>query len=158
MPTLRNVLLLIPVSAVCLALLPAGHCQADEKSRNDATPAMEPIEQDMHEFMEYVFEPTYKRLKAALAEQPQDAKIWKSIKSDALILAEGGNLLLLRRPQKDVEAWQQHALEVGQFGGQLYRAGKTKDYESVMTKYTAMLEKCNRCHQQFANGKHQLTP
>ena len=30
-----------------------------------------PVEPDMHEFMEYVFQPTYKRLKHSIATEPE---------------------------------------------------------------------------------------
>lgn len=117
-----------------------------------------PVEPDMHEFMEYVFQPTYKRLKAEMASEPDGNAGWKAIKSDALILAEGGNLLLIRQPDEDRKDWMRHSVEVRDLGGQLYRAAKSKDYTAARRHYEAMLTKCNACHQQFAGGEHQLKP
>ena len=112
----------------------------------------------MHEFMEYVFEPPYKRLHVAMAAPVTDKKVWKGIKSDALILAEGGNLLLSRVPEKDGEAWTSNATEVRKLGGQFYRAAKKRDYPAAMKAYATMLKSCNACHNKFADGKHQLKP
>lgn len=116
------------------------------------------VEGDPHEFMEYVFEPTFKRLKLAMASQPVDSSGWKTIKSDALILAEGGNLLLLRKPELDAAKWVDHSIELRDVGGQLYRAAKKKDFPASRKAYELMVTRCNTCHQQFAEGEHQLEP
>lgn len=117
-----------------------------------------PVEDDMHEFMEYVFQPPYKRLKAAIAVAEKDNATWKSIKSDALILAESGNLLLGRGPDGDEADWNKHSVASRDFGGQLYRAAKAKDSEKTVRAYKLMLESCNACHQQFSGGDPELTP
>jgi hypothetical protein len=114
------------------------------------------VESNMHEFMEYVFQPTYQRLKPAMASVPVSNQGWKSIKSDALILAEGGNLLLIRKPKDAAGEWKGFSLEVRNAGGQLYRAAKRKDFPAARNAYEQMLSKCNACHKRFAGGKHQL--
>jgi hypothetical protein len=118
----------------------------------------EPVEKDMHEFMEYAFEPTYQRLKQSMATEATDNNRWKAIKSDALILAEGGNLLLVRTPAEDAKAWNEHSAAVRDLGGKLYASAKKKDYNAARRDYEALLVNCNRCHTQFAKGEHQLTP
>ncbi|HAH43371.1 MAG TPA: hypothetical protein DCM07_00690, partial [Planctomycetaceae bacterium] len=125
---------------------------------NEKTAVGEPVEPDMHEFMEYVFQPTYKRLKQAMASEPADRNAWKSIKADSLILAEGGNLLLLHKPEENRKAWDAHSIEVRKAGGQLYQAAKAKDFKAAQMHYQSMLKNCNACHQQFADGEHQLKP
>ena len=89
---------------------------------------------------------------------PVDNQAWKSIKADSLILAEGGNLLLIRQPEDDATDWVKHSVQVRDFGGQLYRAAKAKDYPSARRSYESMVTNCNACHQQFAGGEHILTP
>lgn len=119
---------------------------------------LEPVETDMHEFMEYVFQPTYKRLKVAMSEAPKDNSGWKAIKADSLILAEGGNLTMMRPPADDNEDWNQLCAEVRDHGKSLYTAARKKDYETAHKSYVMMLKKCNACHDQFAGGEHQLAP
>jgi hypothetical protein len=133
---------------------PAARAAEGEGQKSEAAP----VEEDMHEFMEYVFQPTYQRLKTQIASQPADNQAWKGIKSDALILAEGGNLLLIRKAEEDQADWNQHSLQVRDLGGQLYRAAKAKDLQASRRHYEAMLTHCNACHQQFAGGEHQLKP
>jgi len=112
----------------------------------------------MHEFMEYIFLPTYKRLKTSMATEPQNKKGWKAIKADSLILAEGGNLLFLHQPKKDADDWNKLSVEVRELGAGLYQSARKKDFKAATKNYKAMLLKCNACHTQFAKGKHQLSP
>lgn len=117
-----------------------------------------PVEDDMHEFMEYVFQPTYKQLQQAMKSEPQNGGDWFKVKSGALILAEGGNLILLRGPDSDREAWSAHSVAVRESGGEMYRAAQKKDFEQASKHYRSMLNNCNACHQEFADGEYQLSP
>lgn len=124
----------------------------------DESITAQPVEADMHEFMEYVFQPTFERLKFAMSAAPQDNGGWKAIKADALILAEGGNLLLHRLPEDEAADWANHSVRVREFGGQLYRAAKSRDYPGTRKHYESMVQNCNACHEQFAGGEHMLSP
>ena len=128
--------------------------EAEEESEEEETP----VEADMHEFMEYVFEPPYLRLKASLATAPEDKAVWKGIKSDSLILAEAGNLLLGRPPEGGEADWNAHAVKVRTVGGLLYTAAKKKDAIETRKQWEGLLESCNACHKQFADGEHMLQP
>ncbi len=130
--------------------------RADEAGSEQLKP--QPVVDSMHQFMEYVFEPTYKRLKMQMAQAPEDKNAWKEVKSSSLILAEGGNLLLIRTPKEDAQEWNNLSTVIRDLGGQLYLASRKRDYKAAHQHYTAMLEKCNACHKKFAKGKHQLKP
>ncbi len=90
-----------------------------------------PVEESMHEFMEYVFQPTYLRLKASMVAVPADNKGWKALKSDALILAESCNLLFARKPDEHGEDWTSHAMAAKTHGAELYKAAKEKNFEAA---------------------------
>ena len=117
-----------------------------------------PVEESMHEFMEYVFQPTYLRLKQSMMAAPADNKGWKAIKSDSLILAESCNLLYVRAPKEHGEDWVKHTTASKEYGAKLYGAAKAKDFDAATAAYKTMLDNCNACHKQFENGKHILTP
>ncbi|MEQ1828013.1 MAG: hypothetical protein ABL921_18780 [Pirellula sp.] len=117
-----------------------------------------PIDVNMHDFMEGVFQAPYRRLKQIMATEPKDAATWKALRSDALILAEGGNLILLRKPDKDLDAWQRYSVASRDAGGELVMAAKKKDFQGATVAYHAMLSHCNACHKQFLDGKQQLAP
>ncbi len=90
-----------------LSVFLSGHAVAPAALADEAALGT-PVEDDMHEFMEYVFQPTYLRLKASMAELSASQADWKAIKSDALILAESANLLGGRHSEGET-LWQQHA-------------------------------------------------
>ena len=148
--------------AITLGLLVRGTTEGDvlivstEAKSDQAGP--QPVDDDMHHFMEYVFEPNYKRLKVGLSREPQDRNVWKAIKGDSLTLAECANLLLNRVPDEDATQWRELSIAVRTRGGQLYQAARKSDYTAARRAYVAMLEKCNSCHKQFADGEHQLRP
>lgn len=118
----------------------------------------EPVEDDMHEFMEYVFQPNYGLLKKSLAKAPATKEEWFNVKVGSLVLAEGGNLILLRGPNEDRKEWIEYATAVRDLGGKTYRAAQAQDFDVARSHYEAMITKCNACHQHYADGEHQLTP
>ncbi|MCA9176638.1 MAG: hypothetical protein KDB14_19250 [Planctomycetales bacterium] len=117
-----------------------------------------PVEDDMHEFMEYMFEPAFKRVRTAMASEPADRGGWKAIKGDSLVLAEACNLLLSRGPEEKGDEWKKLAAVVRGHGSDFYGAAKKRDFAAARKSYESMVASCNKCHQIFADGEHQLTP
>lgn len=113
---------------------------------------------NMHHFMEYVFEPNYKRLRTGLAAAPSEKADWKAIKGDSLTLAEAANLLLMRLPKENSAVWISRATAVRHQGGLLFEAARKSDYQAARRAYLRMLNNCNACHKSFADGKYQLEP
>ena len=86
LPTSITVAVLVGLTSLLMAADPA------EKT-SDAKVEQQVVEDSMHEFMEYVYQPTYKRLKTSMKAEPADRNGWKAIKADSLILAESANRL-----------------------------------------------------------------
>ncbi|MAT13887.1 MAG: hypothetical protein CMJ46_01295 [Planctomyces sp.] len=127
-------------------------------SSGDSKAELKPIESDPHEFMEYVFQPNYKKLKAALASEPTDGKGWYDVKSGALILSEGGNLLLMRTPDEKADEWNSHAVHVRDLAAEVYHAAHDKNYDKAVSSYKEMLKSCNDCHNKVGHGEPNLKP
>lgn len=155
---IRGISLVALLLAVVLSIQSQTMVAKGQPPAGDSDDSSVPVEDDMHEFMEYVYQPPYKRLKALIAVAEKDNATWKGIKSDALILAESGNLLLGRGPDSDQADWNKHSIASRTFGGQLYRAAKEKNVEKTEQAYKMMLESCNACHQQFSGGDPELMP
>jgi hypothetical protein len=136
----------------------AGYVVAAAPVAANAADGPKVVEDSMHEFMEYVFQPTYRRLKVSMAAAPTDNKGWKAVKSDSLILAESCNLLFARLPEKGAADWARHATASRIDGAALYRAARGKDFAKATAAYKSMLNNCNACHRQFENGRHILVP
>ncbi len=135
-----------------------GDLSVTVEEAKSAESSPHPVDEDIHHFMEYVFEPNYKRLKARMADAPKDTKAWKAIKGDSLTLAECANLLLLRVPDEDTDEWRKQSVAVRAHGAELYRAARKNDYTAARKAFVTMLHECNTCHKKFADGEHQLQP
>ncbi len=134
------------------------HSTANAIPANALRPELVPVHSDMHDFMEGMFQAPYRRLKVAIATEPQDNNGWKAIRSDLLILAEGSNLLVLRKQEKDQAKWDAYSVASKQTGEIAFKAAKQKNFVESRKAYESMLVHCNDCHKSFANGKHQLAP
>lgn len=158
---MRSVLVLLSAS-VALGLFLYGAVfvvQPPEAAAAAAdAPAIKPVDDSMHHFMEYVFEPGYKRLKADLAKAPEGKAGWKAVKGDSLTIAEAANLLLIRLPEDNAADWKAHAVAVRSEGAALYQAARKSDFATARKHWETMITKCNACHKQFADGEHQLKP
>jgi hypothetical protein len=130
----------------------------NEADNLPAKNAPAPVDASMHDFMEGVFQGPYRRLKTAIAAEPKDNAVWKTIRSEAIILAEGGNLLLMRKPEKDTDMWTEYSIASRDAGAEVFKAAKKKDYAEAKKAYEKMITSCNACHKHFDSGKNQLMP
>ncbi len=136
----------------------AGHSPATAAEEAKKKRAVEPVEGDMHEFMGHLYEPAYKRLRQSLASKPTSQEAWKNVASDALILAEGGNLLLGRSADSTDDHWASNATGIRTFGSFVYRSAREKDYMNAVFYYRHMVEQCNDCHREFGSADMRLEP
>ena len=145
---------------LAISVLVTASSDAEEKHEHEhaADNHATIVEDSMHEFMEYVFQPTYKRLKVSMATEPEDKAGWKAIKSDSLILAESCNLLFARTPKENADDWNNHSVKSREDGAKLYKAAGAKQFDQATAAYKSMLENCNACHRQFEKGRHILKP
>lgn len=119
---------------------------------------LKPVDVNMHDLMEGMFQLPYRRLKAAMEKEPTDPPAWKALRSDALILAEGSNLLLIRKPENDAADWIKYSVASRDAGAEIVKAAKKQDFAASKEAYVRMLDHCNACHKQFEKGKHILKP
>lgn len=101
--------------------------------------------------MEGLADPNTQALGKLLANKPKDAEAWAFARGQALLLAEAGNLLLMRPPRNKAgeEAWQTHAADLRDQATGLARAAAAKDYLQARTALAGVGNACNRCHQTF---------
>lgn len=151
-------LIFLSLITACIALPSWLASRVSANSSSTEAGTVKPIDVNMHDFMEGVFQAPYKRLKVAMAQEPKDNAAWKALRSDALILAEGGNLLLSRLPQENQADWVKHSELSRDAGGEFVAAAKKKDFAAAKGAYEKMLTYCNDCHKQFEEGRHILTP
>jgi hypothetical protein len=81
---------------------------------------------------------------------PPDVETWTFARGQALLIAETGNLLLLRPPRNQGrETWMRRASDMRQAAGDLARRLSNRDLERSKTALGELTNKCNACHQSF---------
>lgn len=153
-----------PVIAFCVSLLSVGLANVVQEPDDKPTDGAKKVSIDeqfvavdnMHHFMEYICEPSYKGLKATLATEPENRKAWKPFKNYALVLAETSVLVSQRGPKEAEKSkqWKQISLDVHQQATALYKS--SGNYDQAQQHYSSMIDSCNKCHTVFAEGKYQL--
>jgi len=79
-----------------------------------------------------------------------DEASWKFARGQALLIAESGNLLMLRPPKNSgQEAWMKSAGELRERAGQLGRVVSTRDVEGSRRGLVQLANTCNKCHETF---------
>jgi hypothetical protein len=100
--------------------------------------------------MEGVAVTNFRGLERLLREKPASDEAWSFARGQALLIAETGNLLLLRPPRnKGRDNWQEWAMELRAGATTLARLAATRDYERCRAQLGRLASVCNRCHQTF---------
>jgi Cytochrome C' len=100
--------------------------------------------------MEGLANANFRGIERLLQEKPADAKGWTFARGQALLIAETGNLLMLRPPKSKGQAtWFDRAVEMRAAAQQLAKTVATRDLEKSRTGLLKLAGSCNRCHQTF---------
>jgi hypothetical protein len=113
------------------------------------TPRLEAVA-DVKMLMAGLCQPNFRGLGQRLGEKPADDATWAIARGQALLIAETGNLLMMRPPKgkSAVEAWMATAMEMRAEGAKLAKAAEGKDYAAAAAGVAALANACNRCHEQ----------
>lgn len=100
--------------------------------------------------MEGLAQANFRGLERNLSAKPNDNQAWIFARGQALLLAETGNLLMLRPPRNEGEpVWFQRATDFRNWSVYLAQVLAQKDYERSRAALTGLANTCNRCHQTF---------
>jgi hypothetical protein len=152
-----NLWRVIPLAALVLALLgvsdtaPAQNPKGpDAKAPAKYVPKFDPVAETKL-LMEGLAQANFRGLERQLKQKPAEAEAWTFARGQALLIAETGNLLLLRPPrgQEAQEAWMKRATEMREAAVALAKQAGNRDYERSLTALGALADTCNRCHQTF---------
>ena len=147
--TRSRFLFAVAVGLGCLVINPA-HSQP---AKGKVAPRPEPVAETKL-LMEALADPNMRGLGKHLAAKPKDAEAWAFARGQALVVAETGNLLMLRPPRTKTgeDPWLTHAADLRDSATALARALAAKDYLQARTHLAATANSCNRCHQTFRVG------
>jgi hypothetical protein len=100
--------------------------------------------------MEGLAHSNYQSVHRLLQKPPADVETWKFARGQALLIAETGNLLLLRPPRNEGrDTWMRLGMDVRDKATAVARAAAARNHAQCKTALTALTASCNRCHQTF---------
>lgn len=101
--------------------------------------------------MEGLAQANFRGLEGHLKQKPADAETWAFARGQALLIAETGNLLMIRPPrnQQGQAAWMERATELRTAATRLARDVGNRDFERSRASLNELALSCNHCHQTF---------
>ena len=136
---------IILLCALCASLLVAAPASSQLRRRQ---PKQEPVA-ETRLLMEGLNQANFRGLERLLKDKPADVEAWTFARGQALLIAETGNLLMLRPPRRGQEAWMGQAAELREAAAALARAAAKRDYDRSRNAFRDLAGTCNRCHQSF---------
>lgn len=127
---------------------PAGPWPAGA-ARLRSVPGLEPVAR-IALLMQAINWPNFQGLERRLRQQPRDTAAWDLVRDHALLIAENGNLLMLRWPRRGDEAiWLDRARDLRVAATRLARAATGQDYAGSRAGLIELARTCNNCHRSF---------
>jgi hypothetical protein len=149
------------VGLVVLALVPALVSAAPKpvEAPPRYVPKFDPVAETKL-LMEGLAQPNFRGLEGLLKKEPADAEAWTFARGQALLLAETGNLLLLRPPRtaSGQDTWFRLSTEFRKAATALARSAGAQDYARSRADLAEVADSCNRCHQTFRIAKRIGAP
>jgi len=103
--------------------------------------------------MEGLLQANFRGLERNLRQRPADETAWVYARGQALLMAETGNLLLLRPPKSTgQDVWLEMAADLREKSTRLARSAAAKDLEQSRIGLANVATSCNRCHQTFGQA------
>ena len=85
---------------------------------------------------------------------PRDDKEWVAVQRNAVLLAESGNVLMMRGRARDQGEWIKDAKMLVDAGAAAYRAARAKDVNALVAVNEPLNAACVTCHTQYRPNVH----
>jgi hypothetical protein len=86
---------------------------------------------------------------------PKDDRDWETLQMQALMLAESGNLLMVKGRAKNQGQWMKDARLLVEAGAAAVKATRSKDMQAVLALNDQLVSSCITCHVQFRSGRRE---
>lgn len=130
-----------------MMLIASGHAQTGAPAA--FTPRFEVVA-ETRLLMEGLAHSNYRSLNKLLKAKPADLDTWVFARGQALLIAETGNLLLLRPPRNvGRDTWMKLAMTMRGEAATLAKATATRDHITATVALDRLTSSCNRCHTTF---------
>lgn len=146
---IRNGIGGIVVAVLLLVAVPATPQVGKPQPQPLPGPRLEPVAETKL-LMEGLAQANFNGLERLLKTRPADNETWTFARGQALLIAETGNLLMLRPPRNPGEtAWMDHSRELRDAAMAVAKATGGRDYDASRNALGDLAVTCNRCHQTF---------
>jgi hypothetical protein len=143
---------LIAALAVTAPLAAAAQTAPPSRTPAPATPApIRPVG-TMSELMVHVIRPTSDAVFYITSRAPSTGEEWATLQSQALMLAESANLLLLPAHARGRAQWIADTRLMLDAGKKAFEAAKAKDVAALEALNDALYQSCVTCHEHFRPG------
>src|SRR5437763_8340734 len=86
---------------------------------------------------------------------PKDDRDWEVLQMQALMLAESGNLLMMKGRAKNQGLWMKDARLLVDAGAAAVKATRATDIQAVLALNDQIVNSCITCHQKFRSGRRE---
>ncbi|HEY1304644.1 MAG TPA: hypothetical protein VGF24_13875 [Vicinamibacterales bacterium] len=100
----------------------------------------------MKQLMLEIIHPSSNDVQLAASRAPATDQEWAALKRSAMILAESGNLLIMRNSAAD---WVSASRSLIDVGSAAYKAGESHDAKALGALADRLDASCTSCHQKF---------
>jgi hypothetical protein len=109
----------------------------------------------MSQLMIDIIYPTSDALFYVDRDPPKTQQQWNVLRSQALTLAESGNLLLMDGRARDQGNWVIESKMLIDLGTKAYKAAQAKDLDGIRALNDPLNAACVTCHYQYRPGYHR---
>ena len=85
---------------------------------------------------------------------PRDDKEWMAVQRASILLAESGNVLMMRGRARDQGEWLKSARMLVDAGAAAYKAARAKDANALRALDAPLNASCVSCHTQYRPNVH----
>jgi hypothetical protein len=114
-----------------------------------ARPKLEPVAETKL-LMEGLLQSNFRGSENHLKQRPADNETWAFVRGQALLIAESGNLLMLRPPKNaGQDVWLDRAADLREQAVRVAQQAAARDLERCQLALIDLAGACTRCHQSF---------
>jgi cytochrome c553 len=113
---------------------------------------------NMSQLMVDVIYPTSDAIFYVERNPPKNDREWGALRTNALTLAESGNLLMMDRRARDQGQWIKDSKLLIDAGAAAYKAAQAKDLDAVLALNEQIYTACVTCHQEYRPNYRRRTP
>jgi len=140
-------------ATVCLFLTTACGPQSSNQTEHRIQPVSSVLE--LHDAM---INPASDAIFNAGVEAPADEAAWTTIRKNAVVIAESGNLLMMPGRARDEGRWMELSWALVEGGRAAMKAAEARKTDGLLAASDRIVETCMACHEPYRDGRKMGAP